>query len=60
MLPPYIIEEIRKREDERKRSERWPRVELPMEPPLPDWTPDRMPGRDKGDDESPSEVDYRV
>jgi hypothetical protein len=60
MLPPYIIEEIRKREEERKRRDRWNRVELPMEPPLPDWNPDRMPGRDGGDDDPPSEVDYRI
>ncbi len=60
MLPPYIIEEIRKREEERKRRDRWNRVELPMEPPLPDWHPDQFPGRDRGDDDAPPEVDYRI
>ena len=59
MLPPYIIEEIRKREEERKRRDRLNRVELPMEPPPPDWNPERMPGPN-GDDDSPTEVDYRI
>jgi hypothetical protein len=35
MLPPFIIEEIRKREAERKRADDRPRLELPLERPRP-------------------------
>jgi hypothetical protein len=61
MLPPYIIEEIRKREEERKRRERWPRVELPMEPPMPGsdpWPVEKDSHRDQ--EEISTEVDYSI
>jgi hypothetical protein len=35
MLPPFIIEEIRKREAERKRADDRPRLELPLDRPRP-------------------------
>ena len=36
MLPPFIIEQIRQREeDERRRSANQPRLELPLDYPLP-------------------------
>jgi hypothetical protein len=36
MLPPFIIEQIRKREDEeRARHEQQPQLELPIERPRP-------------------------
>lgn len=35
MLPPFIIEEIRKREAERKRADDRPRLELPLDLPRP-------------------------
>lgn len=60
MLQPFIIEEIRKREEERKQRERWPRVELPMESPPPDWSPDQVPDRDREDDERSTDVNYRI
>lgn len=31
MLPPFIIEQIRKREEESRREEARPRLELPLE-----------------------------
>ncbi len=33
MLPPFIIEEIRRREADRKRANERPRLELPVERP---------------------------
>ncbi len=35
MLPPFIIEEIRRREVERKRADDRPRLELPLDRPRP-------------------------
>jgi hypothetical protein len=35
MLPPFIIEEIRRREAERKRADDRPRLELPLDQPRP-------------------------
>lgn len=35
MLPPFIIEQIRKREEEEKRSEIRPAIELPLQLPEP-------------------------
>jgi len=35
MLPPFIIEEIRKREADRKRRDEQPRLELPLDRPRP-------------------------
>jgi hypothetical protein len=60
MLPPYIIEQIRKREEEKHRRERWPRVEMPMEQPPPDeggWPPNHDPSHE---DEGSVEVDYQI
>lgn len=33
MLPPFIIEQIRKREEDEKRPEIRPAIELPLVPP---------------------------
>lgn len=35
MLPPFIIEQIRKREEKERRQYEQPQLELPMTPPLP-------------------------
>jgi hypothetical protein len=35
MLPPFIIEEIRRREADRKRADDRPRLELPLDRPRP-------------------------
>lgn len=35
MLPPFIIEQIRKREEDEKRPEIRPAIELPLVPPSP-------------------------
>lgn len=35
MLPPFIIEQIRKREEEERRPEIRPAIELPLGPPPP-------------------------
>ena len=45
MLEPWIIEQIRRREEERRRGEQ-PQLDLP----LPDARDDR-PGNDSGDDD---------
>jgi len=62
MLPPFIIEEIRRREEERRRRERWPRIEIPAEPPRPDGDP-KVPDRDTDTDRDGEEsggIDYRI
>jgi hypothetical protein len=43
MLPPYIIEEIRRREVEQRRRYEQPQVELPLPamPPQPNQSPKR-------------------
>lgn len=48
MLPPYIIEELRRREQARREESirPQPRVELPLEPPRP--TPATPPQPDRG------------
>jgi hypothetical protein len=35
MLPPFIIEQIRKREEDERREERRPALELPLPHPSP-------------------------
>jgi len=57
MLPPYIIEEIRKREEERIGQQRWPRIELPLERPEddPPW-----PVPEEDEEGRSSVVDYTV
>lgn len=35
MLPPFIIEQIRKREEERRQHEQRPALELPLPMPTP-------------------------
>lgn len=35
MLPPFIIEKIRRREEDAQRHEQRPFVEVPMPPPRP-------------------------
>ena len=35
MLPPFIIEQIRKREEERRQHEQRPALELPLPGPAP-------------------------
>lgn len=58
MLPAFIIDEIRKREQDRRRSEDRPRVELPVEPRRP---PERPPGpAPEGESEDPPEEDRAV
>jgi hypothetical protein len=53
MLPPFIIDQIRRREEEerRRRGVEQPRLELPVDafPPRPEPKPDH----DVGDDEDP-------
>ncbi len=49
MLPPYIIEQIRRREEEQRQHYEQPRVELPMpsnmpRPAAPDTTDDDQHG----------------
>lgn len=41
MLEPYIIEEIRRREEERREQREQPRVDLPIDPfePYPEASP---------------------
>lgn len=43
MLPPFIIEQIRKREEERLSREEQPVLELPLESPY-DYAPPAGPG----------------
>jgi len=47
MLPPFIIEQIRKREEEERARYDQPRLELPLErhPPRKTEVPDDEPGR---------------
>jgi hypothetical protein len=49
MLPPFIIEQIRRREEEelRRRDQDQPRLELPVDV----YQPARDPGRDDGKDD---------
>lgn len=35
MLPPFIIDQIRKREEQERRRDERPRVDLPLPPVLP-------------------------
>jgi hypothetical protein len=35
MLPPFIIEQIRKREEEQQQRHEQPQLELPIHPPVP-------------------------
>ena len=35
MLPPFIIEQIRKREEDERRRYEQPQLELPVAPPTP-------------------------
>ncbi len=35
MLPPFIIEQIRRREEQERARYEQPRLEVPMDPPLP-------------------------
>ena len=47
MLPPFIIEQIRKREEEEARPEYRPVVEIPI-PPAPRRTDREAEDRDRG------------
>ncbi|MBL8612250.1 MAG: hypothetical protein JNL38_33220 [Myxococcales bacterium] len=47
MLPPFIIEQIRKREEEERANYEQPRLELPLPPP-------GMPRREPPREEEPS------
>ena len=47
MLPPYIIEEIRRRENEQRRRYEQPQVELPLPVHIPQ--PSQSPKRDDDD-----------
>lgn len=55
MLPPFIIEQIRQREEEKNRAKREdasrPRLELPLDRyPAPRRAPERAPGEPEEDD----------
>jgi hypothetical protein len=60
MLDPWIIEEIRRREEElRRQQERRPALEIQIE------TPRYVPDRDRSRDEQPSDrgvaiIDFRI
>lgn len=47
MLPPFIIEQIRRREREERSRREQPRLELPLDRPMPRGTdaPDDEPNR---------------
>lgn len=47
MLPPYIIEEIRRRENDQRRQYERPQVELPLPVVIP--PPGQSPKRDDDD-----------
>lgn len=47
MLPPYIIEEIRRREQQQRRHYERPQVELPL--PVVNPSPGQSPKRDDDD-----------
>lgn len=57
LLPPFIIEQIRRREDaDRLRRDRQPRLELPLDayqPSLPDADPMPSDRSDRGPDRGP-------
>ena len=56
MLDPWIIEEIRRREEDRRRDDRLPAVvELPVEEPLPTKGEQEKPS-DKGEEDGPRGV----
>jgi hypothetical protein len=48
MLPPFIIEEIRKREADKKRLDEQPRLELPLDRPRPAIVADERDSKDNG------------
>ncbi|MBI2895235.1 MAG: hypothetical protein HYY06_16900 [Deltaproteobacteria bacterium] len=51
MLPPFIIEQIRRREEEERRRYEQPVLELPLDSPyapLPEMTPDEEAPSDRG------------
>ncbi len=50
MLEPWIIDEIRRREEERRRGD-LPRLEIPM--PQAPWPDEEDGGRDRQGDKSP-------
>jgi hypothetical protein len=51
MLPSWIIEEIKKREQDQLRRDDRPRVELPLEPPPPSHPRPSNPPSDERDRE---------
>jgi hypothetical protein len=51
MLDPFIIEEIRRREEAERRDEWRPVLEIPMEmprPPISDTAPEPLPDEERG------------
>jgi hypothetical protein len=52
MLPPFIIEQIRKREEERQSREERPVLELPLDNPH-DYAPPAGPGAALEQDQEP-------
>jgi hypothetical protein len=51
MLDPFIIEEIRRREEAERRDEWRPVLEMPMEmprPPMSDTSPEPVPEEERG------------
>lgn len=48
MLPPYIIEEIRRRENEQRRSYQQPQLDLPIPAVPPPSSPQKRDDEDRG------------
>jgi hypothetical protein len=48
MLPPFIIEQIRQREERERRNAPQPFLELPMPPAVPSRAPEEREERDRG------------
>ncbi len=48
MLPPFIIEQIRRREEQERARHEQPRLELPLERPSPRVPPAPEDGPDRG------------
>ena len=48
MLPPFIIEEIRRRENQQRQRYEQPQLDLPMPSVIPDRSPQRRDDDDRG------------
>lgn len=54
MLDPWIIEEIRRREEEQRRERQAPTIEVPLQSPRPEGERER--GKPAGEGDSPRGV----